>query len=173
MQSLVTFPNFLPYKKTSGFSLYIFSKEDLENILKNWDRQAKWKLCNTNFKATKTKKGYHKTAITRNKLSAPLKEYLTHGFPRRNHYSSILYHGCGKDELGLKALNTFGPTAGYDPFHPDVLYRHLPHRFFCEIHSHYTLNVVTKEEGRQIMVEIFGRLLWGGRAIISVRRDLR
>ena len=43
---------------------------------------------------------------------------------------------------------------------------------YGHIHSHYTLNVVTKAEGKKIIQHIYDLLSEKGKAIISVRRDV-
>ena len=173
MQSLVTFPNFKPFKRTSGYDLYVFLKEDVENILKNWHKEAQWKLMKVHKGKVIRKSGYHHTAIVRQKAPAPMREYFESTLLERPESLKTLYHGCGKDRKGRDLLAQHGAVSLYDPHHPVGMYGIIPNQIFDEIHSHYVLNVVTKDEGQQIMTEIYGRLSWKwGQAVVSVRRDL-
>ena len=59
----------------------------------------------------------------------------------------------------------------YDKYHEDPKVRELPKGLFDVVHSHYTLNVVNKETGHEILSHINSLLKNGGHAVISTRRD--
>lgn len=168
----VNFLNFSPVSCEKGvYAEWYFSMPQLRYILDNWETAVMWKKLKDIDKPLDREK-FHPTARYRKILSKPIKHYVETS--SQNGTKRILYHGIGKDEIGLRALSNNGSNAvyGYDPFHPNKKYRSLPNGKFDEIHSHYTLNVVDKDEGKDIIGEICGKLLSGGAAIISVRRDL-
>lgn len=174
MQSHVYFNGFEPVKTLShpgGWAQYHFTKEDLANILNNWDNVADWQ--EKTKMADRKNKGYHPTAIKRPTTPAPIRTYVDN-VPDDTKNKNILYHGVGQDEMGRSAISRGGKhnVIGYDPYHANPEMRVLPNNLFDEIHSHYTLNVVPKEIGRNILQEIHDRLKPEGKAIISVRRDL-
>lgn len=151
-----------PVKESTGkFAQWHVSKDDLANILKNWDSVG-WDLRGNSRPSSEEK--FHSTAISRNKLSTPIESYLKHNKPQ----GRVLYHGVGRDDIGAKALG----AEKYDPFHPDENVRKAPTGNFDEVHSHYTLNVVDKDTGKKILEHIHGLLNDNGKAVISVRRDL-
>jgi 8-oxo-dGTP pyrophosphatase MutT (NUDIX family) len=148
-------------EKKGSFALWDLSKKQLGDILDNWDHHT-WNLASASRPSTPEK--HHSTAITRNKLSQPIAEYLKTKKP----YGRVLYHGVGRDDIGAQALG----AEKHDPFHPDPKVRENPTGKFHEVHSHYTLNVVDKPTGYQILRHIHGLLDDEGRAVISVRRDV-
>lgn len=151
-----------PSKESTGkYAQWHLTKEQLGHVLKNW-HEVKWDHVSASRPSSSEK--FHSTAITRNKLSTPIDNYLKIHKPA----GRVLYHGVGRDEIGAKALG----AEKYDPFHPDPKVRQVPNGSFDEIHSHYTLNVVDKDVGKQILNHIHGLLNDGGKAVISVRRDL-
>jgi len=151
-----------PSRQSTGkYAQWHLTKEQLAHVLKNWDK-VKWEMRGS---SRPSKEGqHHSTAISRNKLSAPLQGYLDRNEPK----GKVLYHGVGRDEVGAKALG----ADKFDPYHPDEAVRQAPKGPYDEIHSHYTLNVVDKPTGFNILKHIHGLLKPGGKAVVSVRRDL-
>ena len=103
----------------------------------------------------------HLTAITRKKLSAPASWLRNKGQIR----GRILDYGCGRG-FDAKELN----ADKYDPF-----FSHCPpHGQYDTILCTYVLNVIPNSQERsRILNKIKGLLNEGGRAYISVRRDLK
>ena len=172
----VVFKDHVPvHKKSRGFDQYHLSKEQIKHILANWDETTEWQKANKFGR--KIKEGdFHPTAISRSSKSAPvpIREYLKHS-DRHDSGLDLLYHGVGRDEAGANALSNEGShnMDKYDPFHPEKNYRELPNKEYDEVHSHYTLNVVPEHVGKNIIKEIHDRMKPGGKAVISVRRDLK
>lgn len=101
----------------------------------------------------------HRTAIQRNKLSAPMKLLEEDG----QLDGRVLDYGCGRG-FDAKALE----LELYDPyFFPDV-----PDGKFDTITCNYVLNVVDEETEAWIISDIESKLEDGGHAFITVRRDL-
>lgn len=101
----------------------------------------------------------YKTAISRNKLSAPMQYLLNKNFISGN----CLDFGCGKG-FDANTLNLHK----YDPhFYPT-----LPNILFDNIFCNYVLNVIPLEQENKILNEIKALLKTGGRAFITVRRDI-
>jgi len=148
-------------ERPGRYAQWCLTREQLASIIGDWTR-VRWWWCSVSRPSTEGK--YHATAKARKSLPAPLARYLTHNSP----LGRVLYHGVGRDDLGAKALR----ADVYDPHHPDPQVRVLPTGPYNEIHSHYTLNVVSGEVGYAILKHIHDLLSEGGRAIISVRRDL-
>ena len=160
-QFFVSLPVVPAYERRGRYAQWHVSREDLWKILQNWDC-VQWDRCSDSRPSTPGK--YHATAITRKVLSAPISAYLADHAP----VGRTLYHGVGRDIIGASALG----AEKYDPYHTDPEIRKAPNGVFDEIHSHYTLNVVSKSQGYEILSHIYGLLRVGGRAVISVRRDL-
>lgn len=156
--------------RSRSWAQWHFTKPQLKSILDNWDSVARWE---PKSKMAARSGDFHPTAITRTKVTSPIREFLDKT-PDTTHGKSILYHGVGRDEISRQALERSGKhkVVGYDPFHSDEKVRRLPSDQFDEVHSHYTLNVVHPEVGRKIIQEIHDRLKDNGKAVISVRRDL-
>ena len=152
--------------RSRDFAQYHLSKIALGNLLVEWPQSVRW---TTKSSSRKTDGKYHPTAISRTRLSAPIREYLTR-VGRAD--GKVLYHGVGRDEVGAKALLTRGSVVRFDPYHPDAEVRRRPVGYFDEVHSHYTLNVVDAETGRAILTEIYTLLTATGFVIVTVRRDL-
>jgi len=115
----------------------------------------------------------YKTAITRNKPSAPMRYIakwakepgkLVHALtPGNVNEASILDYGCGKgfdaDYYGMEK---------YDPhYFPDK-----PKGPFMIITCNYVMNVVSESEEARIIEDIYSLLYPIGVAHITVRRDL-
>ena len=101
----------------------------------------------------------HKTAITRNKPSAPMMRLKASGRLK----GRVLDYGCGK---GFDASH-FGMDS-YDPhYQPD-----MPDGLFDTIVCNYVLNVIESvEERERVVADIRSRLTDSGRAYITVRAD--
>lgn len=161
-QYLVSFAEVTPAVKTPRFAQYILTKREMEGILLHWTKQT-WELKTGGQIKSVAKNCFHPTARDRYALTVPIAKYLENNKPA----ASVLYHGVGRDSLGAQTLK----ADCYDPFHPNVEVRAEPRKQYDEIHSHYTLNVVTKEEGLEILRHIHSLLKAHGKAVISVRRD--
>jgi hypothetical protein len=106
-------------------------------------------------------KNSHKTAITRRKVSLPIRKHLMGQLADVT--KRRLDYGCGKgydaDRLGMFK---------YDPhFFPDT-----PAGEFDYIYCGYVLNVLTRKEGQQVMDNIMSLLKKRGVAYVVVRRDI-
>ncbi len=167
MQYNVEFPGIRPaIARTGEFAQYHLSKVALSGILANWPLSSLWTAKSPGRKAGGQ---YHPTAISRTRVSAPLREYLARVGSADG---MVLYHGVGRDEIGAQALQMRGQVSRYDPHHPDAEVRQHPAGPFEEVHSHYTLNVVDDVAGHDILAQIHAVLSDDGVAIITVRRDL-
>jgi len=162
-QFLVVFSGVNPVISNAKFAQYIISKKDIETILTNWSEHT-WDLKSGGEVKAVVQKHFHPTARDRYSLTVPIAKYLEKNTPA----DKVLYHGVGRDALGAQTLN----ADCYDPFHPNAEVRQAPKGHYDEIHSHYTLNVVSSAEGREILIHIHGLLKAKGKAVISVRRDL-
>lgn len=171
VQHDVSFTNHKPaIHKSNEFAQYHLNKQDIGKILKDWPHAAKWEP-KLEGKAAVSSTGFHGTTRFREKLSQPLREFLDKS-DSRSSPGRVLYHGVGRDDVGANALKVRGQVVKYDPYHPDPDVRKAPQGKFGEVHSHYTLNVVDKAQGKKILQEIHDSLEEGGKAIITVRRDL-
>jgi len=104
----------------------------------------------------------HLTAITRKKLSLPIRERLLEELS--NPCMRRLDYGCGKG-FDANALGMFK----YDPYYaPDE-----PQGTFDYIYCGYVLNVLNPRQGQAVIDHIQSLLNRGGRAFIVVRRDLK
>jgi len=114
---------------------------------------------------------YHPTARFRRRPAAPLSAYLQLADAATN---ACLYHGVGRDQAGVKALQRTGRTVSvYDPYHPDEAVRQPPQDVYDEVFSIYTLNVVNEETAKSILEDIMGLLRQEDSvAVIAVRRDV-
>ena len=108
----------------------------------------------------------HNTAIARKKPSSPLlyieKSNLLKG--------SVLDYGCGKgaDERYLKSKGL--DVDSYDPYWNNV---DLKNKKYDTILCTYVLNVVTDFAEQDILKKILGLLNDGGKAYLTVRRDIK
>ena len=167
MQYNVEFPGIRPaIARTCEFAQYHLSKVALSGILANWPLSSQWIAKSPGRKASGQ---YHPTAISRSRVSAPLREYLARVGSANG---MVLYHGVGRDEIGAQALQMRGQVMRYDPHHPDAEVRQHPAGPFDEVHSHYTLNVVDADTGHDILTQIHAVLSDRGVAVVTVRRDL-
>jgi hypothetical protein len=109
----------------------------------------------------------HNTAISRKKLSAPVKWlYDNLGFPSLTRF---LDYGCGRGTDAAFLRNDFTFVEQYDPQYFPV----CPTGFFDIIFCTYVLNVLPKEKEQEVLNKIKARLLPGGVSYIAVRRDLK
>ena len=161
-QYLVIFSGVKPIINTAKFAQYILTKQDIESLLLGWSKHT-WQLKSGGDVKAVTRKHFHPTARDRYALTVPIAKYLEKNTPAK----AVLYHGVGRDSLGAQTLK----ADQYDPFHPDADIRKEPAKQYDEIHSHYTLNVVGMDEGRDILIQIHGLLTTAGKAVVSVRRD--
>jgi hypothetical protein len=103
----------------------------------------------------------HKTAIVRNKLSAPAQWLKDNGYL----VGTVLDYGCGRggdaERLGC---------AGYDPYY----FPQIPRGLFTTVMCNFVLNVI-ESEGKRLSVLwcIDSYLERDGRAYIAVRNDKR
>ena len=149
-------------KKSGAYAQWQLTKQELKNVINNWDNVS-WDQ--RSISRPSTEGSFHSTAITRNKPPKPIADYLAN-----NEVSGeVLYHGVGRDEAGAEALG----ADRYDKYHTDPEITKEPNKVYNEIHSHYTLNVVDKDEGLKILNHIYKLLSSNGKAVISVRRDLK
>ena len=154
-------------ERAGEFAQYHLSKVVLGSILSNWPVSSQW-IAKSPARR-KAGGGYHPTAISRSRVSAPLREYLARVGSANG---MVLYHGVGRDALGAQALQMRGQVMRYDPHHPDAEVRQHPAGPFDEVHSHYTLNVVDADTGHDILTQIHAVLSDRGVAVVTVRRDL-
>lgn len=104
-----------------------------------------------------------KTAIKRKCLSTPMR-YLREMLLLKGR---VLDYGCGRGDEFLFLKHEMN-IEGYDPhFFPDK-----PVGTFDTITCNYVLNVVTPEEEKEILSTTDSLLCPGGRAYVSVRRDI-
>lgn len=170
LQSNVVFVGRAPDLERPGdYAQYHLSKPALHSILERWASSVRWEP-KIPIAPSSSARGFHRTTRYRRALSAPLRDYLAQCSGPIG--GLVLYHGVGRDAVGATALEQLGPVTRYDPFHPDPAVRQRPAARFLEVHSHYTLNVVSREEGRLILREIEEWLLPNGRLVVTVRRDL-
>lgn len=161
-QFLIVFSGVKPAITHANFAQYILSKKDIETLLVNWSEHT-WELKSGGSIKAVVQKHFHPTARCRYSITVPIAKYLE----KHSTTGKVLYHGVGRDALGAKTLN----AESYDPFHPNPEIRKEPKGRYDEVHSHYTLNVVNSEEGREILIQIHSLLTAKGKAVISVRRD--
>lgn len=184
----VRFPKHKPIKEQPQYRMYKFTKEDIDQLLANWYKWAKWKAMQLARKKRQTgdRQQYHWTTMVRNDVGKPLRAYFDLANEKIKG-KKILYHGFGEDTIGALALRNgyniqnkdgYNPRQKnnevhvYDPFHPIPEATALPQEQFDEIHSHYTMNVINKDTGFQVLKEIRDRLTPKGVAYISMRNDL-
>jgi 2-polyprenyl-3-methyl-5-hydroxy-6-metoxy-1,4-benzoquinol methylase len=102
----------------------------------------------------------HKTAITRNKLSVPTRILRDKSLL----VGRVLDYGCGK---GFDAVEVGAES--FDPFfQPD-----MPEGQFDTVYCNYVLNVVEPVTEPSIIEGIRAKLRPGGRAYLTVRRDIK
>lgn len=117
-----------------------------------------------------------KTAIRRNKMSAPTKWLLKNGDLGREDYwdsFAVLDYGAGKGddvrELGKLGFNITGYDPNHEPFKQDP-----PHFNYDIVLCNYVLNVTRDDdEMKEIMMLAYSRVRQGGKVFFSVRRDIK
>lgn len=155
------------------YALWVLSRSQLASLLMgSIGLHGSWKLAATTHRETKEGQ-FHPTACGRRFAPTPLRDFLE-ALDTRKKPGRVLYHGMGRDVLGLEAMSRGGrdEVVGYDPFHPEPERRLFPLVKFDEVFSIYTLNVVPAVEGISVLGEIYDVLKSNGKAIIAVRRDL-
>lgn len=145
------------------YQMWAFTKLQLLHILSNSKVLVTWER-RSDSRPAKSREAYHPTARARSEPAAPLLRYLKEFSTRKK--GRVLYHGVGRDDAGAELLG----AVRYDPYHPDPKVRRFPRGQFAEVHSHYTLNVLSKREGLSVLQEIYDLLTPQGVAVISVGR---
>ena len=108
----------------------------------------------------------YNTAISRSSPSAPLRYLHKQGLLS----SSVLDYGCGKG-ADFRHLSDEGYLSeGYDPYWRPI---DLGFKKFDTILCTYVLNVLPKEHEHEVLSSIRERLNPGGKAFITVRRDVK
>lgn len=107
----------------------------------------------------------YSTAIKRNKPSAPLSLLISEALLD----GDILDYGCGRGD-DLKHLKDNGYDAyGYDPHWGP---KRIKDKRYRAILCTYVLNVLSKDEADSVVRDIESRLVPGGTAFLTVRRDI-
>jgi len=111
----------------------------------------------------------YRTAIRRNKPSAPMQFIVDNVSFTRSTSTDWLDYGCGRgDDLEFLRLFKFN-LDGYDP-------HFKPERFnkkYDYISCTYVLNVLSPEDVNDVLLDIASLLKDDGRAFISVRNDVK
>jgi len=192
----VSFKSFPPDPKLSrggSWAAWKLDKKQIAHILKNWDSEAQWDY---SMEGKKTRaEGRHSSALPRTKTNAPVQHMISKGELPSD--QSILYHGVGQDwptaralsgndpakhNVDYRSINNINQVADlvrggknkvemYDKFSDYPELTKLPEGQYDQVHSHYTLNVVDKDIGKQVLKEIHSKLKDNGKAIITARRD--
>jgi hypothetical protein len=105
----------------------------------------------------------HKTAISRNKPSKPMR--LLHEMGCLT--GQKMDYGCGK---GRDA--DFYGMSKYDPYYFPIDHKKRYAGVYNTITCHYVLNVLPKKEEKELLSSIKEMLVDGGKAYITVRRDI-
>jgi hypothetical protein len=108
----------------------------------------------------------YNTAMSRKKASVPLRYLEDKGYLE----GAVLDYGCGKS-TDFRHLKKAGYTAeAYDPYWRPT---DLTGMAFDTVLCTYVLNVVSEEAEDEILRSIESLLKKGGRAFITVRRDIK
>ena len=102
----------------------------------------------------------HKTAIKRNRLSAPASSLQKLGLLN----GRILDYGCGRGK-DCEVLS----IDGYDPFYRPI----LPSGLYDTILCTFVLNVVNETTQEAILSDMRKLIAENGKAYITVRRDIK
>lgn len=191
-QYYVDFKGFPSHGKKGKYIQWLFDKKDLKKILAGWDKVAIW------IQAGKAAKD---TAIVKKQASVPLRDYLGQTPDQNTNvlYHGVGKDFAGQKDLMAKYLDVdiydpfFKDLKEYSPEHQETIKGlNVPfnkntakitktrpeertgnqNKKYGHIHSHYTLNVVTKEKGKEIIQHIYDLLSNEGKTVISVRRDI-
>lgn len=107
-----------------------------------------------------------KTAISRNRMSAPMRNFLkSYGDKIKN--KSILDFGCGKGKDVEEAAKMGYDIVGYDP-NQDFP---LPDRNFDIVYCGYVINVIRDFDRRLLIKQMWDKLWDGGMLVIVSRTD--
>lgn len=106
-----------------------------------------------------------RTAITRGGPSAPVKALVDKGLVR----GKVLDFGSGRGEDARWLRRQGFEVTAYDPHHGP---ERLPSGRFDTVLSTYVLNVLPPAEQKKVERQIRDRLAPGGRALVTVRRDV-
>ena len=162
-----------PVVDRSDFAIWCIPRNELYDVVIDLEaKRGDWELVSSSDKLAQPNK-HHPTAIARRRAPAPLRYWVSKYKPLSDGIDR-LYHGCGRDYPGMTMLRRGGcRVTGYDPFHPNPKFRKQPPEFtFREVFSIYTLNVMSKVNGIDLLLEFRDVLKTVGNAIIAVRRDL-
>lgn len=113
----------------------------------------------------------HKTAITRSKISVPMRKLIENDLLTPE--QTILDYGCGKGSDAQFLLEKGFDMSGYDPyFFPRT--EVLKDEFFDVVTCNYVLNVIKLDSIEEELLQNIKRVLKpGGIAYITVRRDVK
>lgn len=101
----------------------------------------------------------HKTAIKRNKLSVPAKFYIEKNILNGRCLDYGCGHGFDADHIGMEKWDPY-----WNPTMPDGK--------FDTIVCNYVFNVIPPEKESEVIDHIISKLNVGGKAYITVRRDI-
>jgi len=167
----VDFTGHAPIHRSSGYRTYKFTKSQIGDILSNWGTSATWKY-HSRGNTAQRKTGHHPTAKSRTTAASPILSHIREN-PDEHIGRRVLYHGVGMDTFGQKALG----AEAYDPYPESGPNSRMPKGKFDIVHSHYTLNVMSKNptydgdenNGYEVLSSIYKKLKKNGHAVISVR----
>lgn len=113
----------------------------------------------------------HRTAIKRNKPSAPLKNLISKGLIRLD--MKILDYGCGKGD-DVEALKNIGyRVQGYDPYWYNNKKALYANQKYDIILITYVFCVLDKSARDIILEKVATHLKKDGKIYVSVRRDIK
>jgi hypothetical protein len=169
MQFKVTFSNEAVGFKGPGYHCYVIPRLHLDEFISSLRSTLVPGYKRTKVKVTSG--GYHSTAIARRKPCAPIQRWLSHFQDNgRDRETTVLYYGVGRDSAGEFALR----ATAYDPYHPSPWVRAKPiNSVYQEVHCHFVLNVVPKEEAIGILKDIKKFMTHDGLLILSVRTTFK
>jgi hypothetical protein len=169
MQFKVTFSSEFMVFRGSGYCCYGVPMSRLGEFISTMKSTLVPGYKRTKVKVTSG--GYHRTAIARRKPCAPIQKWLSHFQDNgRDRETTVLYYGVGRDSAGEFALR----ATSYDPYHPSPWVRAKPiNSVYQEVHCHFVLNVVPKEEAIAILKDIKKFMTNDGLLILSVRTTFK
>jgi len=200
-QYYVDFKGFPSQGKKGKYLQWLFAKKDLKKILDGWDKIAVWIQAGKAAEDTAIVKEQASVPLRGYLEKNPDKEdtnVLYHGIGKdfagqaslmMKYMDVDVYDPYFKDvnkfkdkhknvikELNVPLSKILKEGGDLDKYKTKVETppekRGEGKKEYGHIHSHYTLNVVTKEKGKEIIQHIYNLLSDKGKAIISVRRDV-